>query len=65
MRFNEINIKCADLDTFLMMSMGYEATLNRILRLECIRRFGSVEKFLRQIELGEYIDKIKEGFGKK
>ena len=61
---HSIKIECADLDTYLIMSMGYEETLNYILRKECRRRFGSVENFLRKIELGEYVDKIKEGFGK-
>lgn len=61
--FNNFKIAYPDLDTYLIECMGFERTLDYIVRQEARRRFGSVENFLRKIGLGEHIDKIKKSLG--
>ena len=58
-----IRIQYGGLDSYLVTSMGFDDTLNYILRKEAERRFGSVENFLRKIGLGKFVDEVKKQLG--
>ncbi|KKN02363.1 hypothetical protein LCGC14_1118560 [marine sediment metagenome] len=58
-----IRIGHKGLDNHLVSAMGFESSLNYILRKEVERRFGSVENFLKEIGLSKYVEEIKKQIG--
>ncbi|KKN41720.1 hypothetical protein LCGC14_0720380 [marine sediment metagenome] len=57
---NSVKLQYADLYTYLVFAIDYDGVLKKMLIEETIKRFGSIENFLRKIGKGEIIDKLKE-----
>lgn len=62
---NSIPIKYRSFDSYAMSHMTLEEILIKILINKTRERWGSIENFLRKIELGEVIDKLKKDLDRR